>query len=172
LIEQIDALDRIAARHGAVVGHVKPHGALYNQAAENPDIAGSIVQTVRAFRPGLRLVGLAGSTLLKMAREAGIPIVGEGFADRRYRLNGLLVSRDEPGALIQDPAEAARQAVSLAHGHAIDTKEYAKASPAPVGTICVHGDTPGALAIARAVRAALEEAGITIRAFGREERTA
>lgn len=122
--------------------HVKPHGALYNQAAKDPALARAIACGVARYSKLIPLVGLANSLMLDVFREEGFPVQAEAFADRRYNPDGSLVSRALPHALIEDPAEAAAQALEMAaSGH--------------IQTICVHGDTPGAAAIARAVAKAL-----------------
>jgi 5-oxoprolinase (ATP-hydrolysing) subunit A len=114
VLYQIGSLEGFVRSRGARLSHVKPHGALYHQANEFPDFARAIVQAVRRFDASLILVGAPGSLLLEAGREAGLPVAGEGFADRRYRPDGTLVSRKEPGALLTDPEEAAGQAVHLA----------------------------------------------------------
>ena len=122
--------------------HVKPHGALYNRAAGDEALARAIARGVARFSKGVTLVGLAGSKMLDVFGEEGFTIAREGFADRAYKDDGTLRARSLPGALIEDPAEAAAQAVRLARSGTIDT-------------LCVHGDTPGAAAIASAVAKAL-----------------
>jgi UPF0271 protein len=136
--QQITAL----ARFEKDLTHVKPHGALYNQAAKDPNLARAIARGVARYSKQIPLVGLAKSTMLDVFAEEGFPIQAEAFADRRYNPDGTLVSRALPHALIEDPAEAAAQALQMA-------------SSGKVQTICVHGDTPGAAAIARAVAKAL-----------------
>ena len=149
VLAQIQALQKIVAKlpTGHIrVRHVKPHGALYNQAARDPALAQAIARAVRAADPALLLFGLAGSALIDAGNAVGLTTIGENFADRATRPDGSLVPRGEPGSVIEDPALAAAQAVALAQNPR-------------VGTICVHGDTPGAVAIARAVRDALIKAG-------------
>jgi len=143
---QTAALGRIAGK----LAHLKPHGALYNVAARDARVARAIALGAARWSRELVLVGLAGSLMLDVWREMGFRAAAEGFADRRYELDGSLRSRKLPGALITDPEEAARQAVSLA---------------GRVDTICVHGDTPGAPAILAAVSAALRstEGGNSLR---------
>jgi UPF0271 protein len=141
--EQIAALERVAARLGASITHVKPHGALYNVAARDEDVARAIGRAVARWRPRAELYGLAGSRCLEVWREIGVEPVPEAFADRRYEPDGSLRSRKFPDALITDAEEAAAQAVRFAReGRA--------------RTLCVHGDTPGAAAILRACRRALD----------------
>jgi UPF0271 protein len=147
VFEQIQALARVAKRHGAEIVHVKPHGALYNQAVKNAALARAIAAGTARFSRSVVLVGLAGSPMLDVFREAGFTVANEVFADRRYEADGTLRSRKFPDALIRDPAEAGRHAVELATRGGADT-------------ICLHSDTPGAPKIAEAVARALSEAGI------------
>lgn len=130
------------ANHAGELTHVKPHGALYNQAAKDPELARAIARGVARYSKNIPLVGLANSLMLDVFAEEGFPIQAEAFADRRYNPDGSLVSRQLPHALIEDPAEAAAQALAMA-------------ASGRIHTICVHGDTPGAAAIARAVAKAL-----------------
>ena len=158
IIVQIGAIQAAARVVGATVRHVKPHGALYNRAARDPDLAATIAAAVRDLDPGLVLVGLAGSASIAAAREAGLAVAEEAFADRRYEPDGSLRSRRLDGALLA-PSDAAAQAVSIARdGHvtATDGSEIQVAAD----TICVHGDSPQAVAVGRAVHAALRAAGI------------
>jgi UPF0271 protein len=148
---QIGRLEAVAARLGATIVHVKPHGALYNVAVRNRAVARAIGLAVRQGSKQLAggiacptLFGLAGSPMLEVWRGMGLRVAAEGFADRRYEADGTLRSRKLPGALITDPAEAAAQAVRLAREG--------------VETICVHGDTPGAPNILEACRRALQAA--------------
>jgi 5-oxoprolinase (ATP-hydrolysing) subunit A len=153
VLYQVGALDGIARARGARLAHVKAHGALYNQAAKDEKLAAAFAEAVAAYDKALVLVGLAGGLQIAAAEKAGLSAAGEAFADRLYADDGSLVPRSKPGAVLHDPAEAAAQAVKLARsGHA--------------QTICLHGDTPGAAAIARSVRAALEQAGVEIAPFG------
>ena len=150
VFEQILRLVEVASACGARITHVKPHGALYNQAAKHKEIARAVSSGVAHWSKDVVLYGLAGSPGLEMYRSAGFAVAAEAFADRRYEADGSLRSRRFDDALIQDPAEAARQAVEMARqGH--------------VETLCIHSDTPGAVQIAAAVSEALRKAGITIR---------
>lgn len=155
VFEQVRALGRAAELCGARVTHVKAHGALYNQAAHDRDLAEGIARGVARWNRDVTLVGLAGSPMLDVFRDAGFPVAAEAFADRRYEPDGSLRSRQFDDALILDPAEAGRQAVSIAERGIAET-------------ICIHGDTPGALKIAEAVAHALRKAGTELRATGRE----
>jgi UPF0271 protein len=155
---QITALHDVARNCDVAMTHVKPHGALYNDAAVDWAMAVAIAGAVAAFDKALLLVGLARSLLLDAGRAAGLRVVAEGFCDRAYEADGTLRSRALPGAVYEEPELAARQAIRLAQRGDIDT-------------LCIHGDTPGALAIARAVRAALSRDGIRIaRVFEEEDR--
>jgi len=148
---QIAALAGVARESNAVIAHVKPHGALYNDAVDDETLALAIADGVRAASGDAVVVGLAGSTCLRLWREGGLSVAAEGFADRAYDARGRLVPRTTPGALITDPLVAAAQAVRLAEDGVC-------------ATICIHSDTPGAAAIAAAVRRALEASGFTLRA--------
>ncbi len=147
--QQTEALAEQAARLGLRLAHVKPHGALYNVAARDVDVAQAIAQAVAAFDSDLILVGLSGSRLIEAGRLAGLMVLNEAFADRRYRADGQLVSRETPGALIVDPVLAAEQALALAQGALFGGVRIV------ADTICLHSDTPGALNIARAVHVVL-----------------
>ncbi|MGO9010743.1 MAG: 5-oxoprolinase subunit PxpA [Bryobacteraceae bacterium] len=140
---QIGRLEAVAARLGAGIVHVKPHGALYNVAVHNRAVAGAIGAAVRHWTPAALVFGLAGSPMLDVWREMGLRVAAEGFADRRYEANGTLRSRRFADALITDPDAAAAQAVRLAREGGVQT-------------ICVHGDTPGAVNILCACRLALQ----------------
>jgi len=152
--QQTEALAEQAAQLGLRLAHVKPHGALYNVAARDAGVARAIARAVVAVDPALALVGLAGSQLIAAGQAAGLAVLNEAFADRRYQPSGRLVSRETAGALIVDPADAAEQARVLAEGRAVATLGGG-AVRIRADTICLHSDTPGALNIARAVHAAL-----------------
>jgi UPF0271 protein len=152
--QQTEALAGQAARLGLRLAHVKPHGALYNVAAREPGVARAIADAVAAFDPALILVGRSGSYLIEAGRTAGLAVLNEAFADRRYLSSGALVSRETAGAVIVDPEVAAAQALALARGEAVAALDGGRLRIA-ADTLCVHGDTPGALNIARAVHAAL-----------------
>ncbi len=151
--QQTEALAERAARLGLRLAHVKPHGALYNVAARDAGVAWAIARAVAALDPALALVGLAGSQLIVAGRAAGLAVLNEAFADRRYQPDGQLVSRETPDALIVDAQAAAEQARALAQGKPIGTPGGAIRIQAD--TICLHSDTPHALNIAQAVHAAL-----------------
>jgi UPF0271 protein len=139
---QIERLDAVVRRLGGEIVHVKPHGALYNVAVRNAEVARAIGNGVARWNPQVPIFGLAASPMLDVWREMGLRVAGEAFADRRYEPYGTLSSRKFADALIADPAEAAAQAVRL--------RREGKAQ-----TICVHGDTPGAVGILKACREAL-----------------
>ena len=158
---QLAVLAGVAKRCGARLSHVKPHGALYNDAARDPDLARAVAAAIARFDPRLIVMGLAGSAMLEAAESLGLRAAGEGFCDRAYDANGSLRSRTLPGAVYDDPATAARQAVEIAvHGRA-RAHDGTAVSVAAL-TLCVHADTPNAPAIARAVRSALGNAGIRV----------
>lgn len=166
VFEQVRALAEVAEESGMHLSHVKPHGALYNQAARNPKLAEAIAKGVARWRRDVVLVGLAGSLMLDVFRNAGFPVAAEAFADRRYEPDGSLRSRKLEGALIRDPAEAAQQALSIIErGIVIASDGTAVAVRAQ--TLCIHGDTPGAPEIAAAVAQKLRHAGIALSAFSR-----
>jgi UPF0271 protein len=165
VLYQIAALDGFARLAGTRVRYVKPHGALYNTAVSDEGQAGAVVSAVQAYDPALSVLGLPGSALLRKASTAGLRCVREGFADRGYLPSGALVPRGQPGALVTDPALVAQRAVRMAvRGTvlAVDGSEIA----CSVESLCVHGDTPGAVELARAVREALGGAGVPVAAFG------
>jgi UPF0271 protein len=166
ILYQVGAVAAFAKAAGADLRHVKPHGALYNRAATDPALAESIARAVCRVSSDLILVGLAGSVMLDAGRAAGLTVAGEGFADRRYELNGNLRSRTEADAVIDEPEEVGRQAVAIAldgTATAVDGGRVAIAAD----TICIHGDLPGAARRAAAARAALEAAGVDVLPLGR-----
>jgi UPF0271 protein len=162
VLYQIGALAGLARSYSQEVRHVKPHGALYNQAAKDAALAAAIARAVRRFSPQLILVGLAGSELVHVGLEAGLQVAEEGFPERGYEADGSLRSRKLPGAMIDDPQVAAAQALRLAT-EGIEFKHGEQAAHSRVSTLCVHGDSRNALEITRTVRAALEAEGFEIR---------
>lgn len=158
---QVGALAGIAAAEGVRLGHVKPHGALYNMAARNRALADAIVRAVLAVDRSLLLVGLSGSLLIEAGRAIGVRTVSEVFADRGYRSDGTLAPRGTAGAVIDDPRVVAGRAVSMVRTHAVQAIDGTTV-PIDVETICLHGDTPNAATLALAVRRALERAGIDV----------
>lgn len=160
---QIGALDGLARAHGARVNYVKPHGAMYNRMATDVECAKAISLAVRAYG-GLVLLAPAGTPSVDVARRLGIEVATEVFADRAYLPDGRLAPRDHPGALVTDPAEAVRRAMSLARDHRVTTVDGGSIE-LEGSSMCVHGDTPGALEIAKQVHAALREAGVAVAPF-------
>jgi len=161
LVNQLGALDAIARAEGTALHHVKPHGALYNQAETDGALADAIVAAIRAFDSTLRLVGRAGSAMEQAARAAGHPFSGEAFADRRYRGDGTLLPRSEAGALLTDPDEVARQVRSLVTDSEVRASDGSRVAVS-FETLCVHGDTPGAAALARRIRQELGSLGVSV----------
>lgn len=161
---QIGALMGAAALAGASVRYVKPHGALGNWAADDRAVADAIARATRAVSPDLAILAISGTELELAAREAGLAVFSEIFADRGYLANGRLVPRSREGAMIHDPAAAAARLVDFLSSGRMPTIEGA-AIPLDAHSICVHGDSAGALAMARNVRAELEAAGVTVAPF-------
>jgi 5-oxoprolinase (ATP-hydrolysing) subunit A len=164
VLYQLGALEAFARAAGSRVRYVKPHGALYNRIARDPVQAAAVVEAIRRYDPALPLLTLPGSVAMEAAREAGVPSVAEGFADRAYTAEGRLVSRREPGSVLHDPEQVAARAVVMATEHQVETADGTQVA-VQVRSLCVHGDTPGAVDLARAVRTALEQAGVTLEAF-------
>lgn len=162
LTQQIAALRAVAAAEGVALTHVKAHGALYHAASRRPGVAEALVQAAAAAAPGLPLVAQAGSAALLAFRSRGLITWAEAFADRRYEDDGALRARTRPGALLDQPSEAAAQALRIARGLGALTDD-GRVVPLAADTLCLHADTPGAATIARAVRAALEGAGFALR---------
>jgi UPF0271 protein len=149
IVAQLEALAAVVQRSGGAIRHVKPHGALYNVAAKDRAVAGTIARAVARWKGDVTLVGLAGSAMLDVWRKHGFHVAAEGFADRAYEPDGTLRPRSLPGALLTDPAEAAEQALRLA---------------GCVDTICIHSDTPQSVAIACEVARRLRDSGVAIKA--------
>jgi len=166
VFEQVRSLAEIAAGCGVSLTHVKPHGALYNQAVKDRVLARAIADGVARWSRDVLLVGLAGSLMLKVFSEAGFQVAAEAFADRRYEADGTLRSRKFDDALIRNPAEAGQQALRIAEkGRVIASGGTEIAVDAQ--TICIHGDTPGAPEIARTVARTLRHAGVELRPLSR-----
>jgi len=164
VLYQIGALEAFAKAAGSRVRYVKPHGALYNRIARDPVQAAAVVEAIRRYDPTLPLLTLPGSAVMQAAADAGIAAVGEGFADRAYTGEGRLVSRREPGAVLHDPGRVAARAVVMATEGRVETVDGGEVT-VEVRSLCVHGDTPGAVDLAKAVRSALDDAGVTLEAF-------
>ncbi|MFN2463567.1 MAG: LamB/YcsF family protein [Candidatus Dormibacteria bacterium] len=152
VLYQVSALDGISRVAGTSVRYVKPHGALYHRVLNDARQAEAVVSAVRKYSTGLSVMVMAGTALARGARDAGLRVIHEGFADRAYTVDGLLVPRTEPEAVHTDPSVITEQAVRLARDGIVDS-------------ICLHGDTPGAVQNAEAVRATLGAAGIEVRSF-------
>lgn len=162
VVYQVGALAAMATACGTVITHVKPHGALYNAAAADADIAAAIARGVVTVNRHLLLVGLAGSALITAGRDAGLGTASEVFADRGYDDDGRLLERHLAGAVIHDADAVCRRAVWMVEHQAVQTARGAVSCQ--VDTICIHGDTEGAPVLARAIRAALGAAGVTVAA--------
>ncbi len=164
VVYQIGALQALARAAGARLSHVKPHGALYNTVHGDPDQARAVAEAVHAVDPALAVLGLAGSEFFTQARRRGLRTVAEAFADRAYRPDGSLVPRREPGAVLTDPDRIAQRVldmVTTGRTKAVDGSVIA----VEVDSVCVHGDSPGAVRIAAAVRDRLSAEGVALTAF-------
>jgi UPF0271 protein len=164
VIYQIGALEGFARIAGTRVRYVKPHGALYNAIVHHEEQAAAVVRAVVDYDPTLPVLGLPGSAWLRLAERSGLTVVHEAFADRAYTPEGTLVSRRLPGAVLHDPAEIARRCVAMARGEPISDVAGGSLTLRP-GSICVHGDTRGAVEIAREVREALTGEGVSLAPF-------
>ncbi len=164
VLYQLGALDGFAQVAGIGIAYVKPHGALYHASFTHPDQAEAVVAAAHEYDPSMALLAAPGSPLLALADSLGMEPVPEAFADRGYLPDGRLVPRSEPGAVLTDPAAVADRAVSIATQHrvtAIDGSDI----EVQARSICIHGDTPGAVEMARAVRAGLDAASVGVHAF-------
>jgi UPF0271 protein len=168
VFEQVQTLAAVAARCSMRVVHVKPHGALYNQAARSRELAAAIANGVARWSRDVVLVGLAGSSMLDVFRQAGFAVAAEAFADRRYEPDGSLRSRKFQDALIRDPEEAQRQALRIVERGSVTASDGSEV-PVNAQTLCIHGDTPGAPDIAAAVARTLRQEGVTLRAFSEQK---
>ncbi len=164
VIYQIGALKGLAAAAGTTVRYVKPHGALYNTIAHDERQARDVIAAIREIDPGLGLVALAGSPLLGWAEAQGLRAVAEAFADRAYTPQGTLVSRREPGAVLHDAQDVAERMLRLAE-EGVVTAIDGSTVRIRAESVCVHGDSPGAVGMARQVRERLSQAGVTIASF-------
>jgi len=150
LLPQLERLRDALARHDQRLRFVKPHGALYNDCATNPALSEQLVQLCQAFDPGITMIGLAGSHLVERARAAGLSVYAEGFCDRRYLANGQLAPRNLADACIDDARLATRQAMQFIDQRSVTCIDGSVLT-LPVDTLCVHGDSPAALAIAQQI---------------------
>lgn len=164
VLYQIGALEAFARVAGTKVSYVKPHGALYNAIGHHEAQAAAVVEAVRRYDPDLAVLGLPGSAWLRLAEEAGLTVVAEAFADRAYTPEGTLVSRREPDAVLHDPDVVAARCVRLATRSEMEAVDGSVVSVL-AGSVCVHGDSPGAVQMAAAVRRGLEEVGVQIAPF-------
>lgn len=161
---QIGALEVFARAAGARVAYVKPHGALYNRVVHDEEQAAAVVDGVLLASASLPVLGLPGSRLLALARTAGLPAVAEAFADRAYTDEGRLVPRGREGAVVSDPETVMQRSVELARSGAVTAHSGTRIA-VRARSLCLHGDTPGAVELARRVRTRLTEAGVTVTAF-------
>jgi UPF0271 protein len=161
LIYQLGALTGFVKAAGLTMAHVKPHGALYNRAARDAELASAICRAVQRFDSALTLVALAGSPMVETARGMGLTVAAEAFADRAYEADGSLRSRRLPGAMLPTAEAAAEQAISIVTLGSL-TSYDGQAVRVAADTLCIHGDTPGAADYARQVRRALQAAGVTV----------
>jgi UPF0271 protein len=161
---QVGALEALLRAEGMALHHVKPHGALYMQMLHDEGLARAIAAAVRAYDRGLPLVVLAGTDMQRAAVAEGARVIREAFPDRGYLANGLLAPRGVPGALVREPRQAARRALRMALGEPVETVDGGQVALDPE-TLCIHGDNPESVEIARAVRESLESGGVAVRAF-------
>jgi 5-oxoprolinase (ATP-hydrolysing) subunit A len=164
VIYQIGALCGLAKAAGTRVSYVKPHGALYNTIAVNQRQAADVIAAIKAIDPSLVLLALAGSPMVEQARAAGLTVVAEAFADRAYTAEGNLVSRREKGAVLHDPNLVAERMIRMVKEGVVEAID-GNLTRIDAQSICVHGDSPGAVAIARRLRTSLEQAGLAVRPF-------
>ncbi|SDG33058.1 UPF0271 protein [Sinosporangium album] len=164
ILYQLAAVDGIARTMGGRVAYVKPHGALYNRVCRDPAQAGALVDAVADYNASLPVLTLPGSAVHEIAAGSKVATVSEAFADRAYTAAGTLVPRGRPGAVIADPAAVVARAVRMAVDGVVVAEDGSEVA-VEARSICVHGDTPGAVVLARAVRTALKEAGVTVMAF-------
>jgi 5-oxoprolinase (ATP-hydrolysing) subunit A len=164
VLYQIAALDGIARSEGGRVSYVKPHGALYNRAIRDPVQAAAIVEAVCRYDPALPLLTLPHGEAAAAGKAAGLTVVAEAFADRAYMDDGTLMPRGQPGAVLTDAGQVAGRAVGMATRQVV-TSASGQDVPVPARSLCIHGDTAGAVGLARAVRAALAGAGVTVQPF-------
>lgn len=167
VLYQMGALAAFTRLAGDRVRYVKPHGALYNAIVHHEGQAAAVVAAVKAFDPALPVLGLPGSRFLDLAEEAGLPTYREAFADRAYTPEGTLVSRREPGAVLHDPEAIADRCLRIAHGEPIEAVDGTRIV-LEADSLCVHGDSPGAVDIARAVADRLRAEGVTVTPFAKE----
>jgi UPF0271 protein len=166
VVYQVAAVRAFCAAEGVPLVHVKPHGALYNTAAQDPALAAAICEAIRQVDAGLVVVCLAGSPMAGVVRSLGLHCAEEAFADRGYTPEGTLVTRGKPGALVEDPAAVAERVSAMARDRRVTSVAGTSVAVA-ADTICLHGDTPGAALLAAAIRARLARDGVEVRALAR-----
>ena len=164
---QVGALAAIAAAQGVRLQHVKPHGALFNMAVRDGALADAIARAAAVIDRTLILVGLPGSEIVAAGKRAGLRTASEGFADRAYQPDGTLVSRQQPGAVIHDPDCVVPRTIRMVCDQTVEATDGSRVQ-VTIDTLCVHGGTPGAADLAARIRAALSEAGVEVKAIGRE----
>ena len=164
VVYQIGALQALAHAAGSTVSYVKPHGALYNTIVTDAAQASAVAEAVHAVDPGLPVLGLAGSEFFTAAQQLGLRTVPEAFADRAYRPDGQLVSRREPDAVLHDVDQIADRVVAMINTGLVDAVDGSSV-PISVESVCVHGDSPGAVQIAHTLRQRLQSEGIELAAF-------
>jgi UPF0271 protein len=164
VVYQIGGLQALAAAAGGTVTYVKPHGALYNTAVHHEEHASAVVDAVAAVDPGLAILGLPGSRLLELADRRGLRVVREAFADRGYTPSATLVSRREPGAVLHDPDTVAERVLRMVSDGVVEAVDGSSVT-LNVDSVCVHGDSPAAVAMARAVREILSANGVEMKPF-------
>lgn len=164
VVYQIGALQGLAAVAGTRITFVKPHGALYNTIATDARQAHDVIAAIKAIDPSLMLVALAGAPIVDRAREAGLSVVPEAFADRAYTAEGRLVSRRQAGSVLHDPNVVAARMLRLVTDGVVEAID-GQHTKVDAQSICVHGDSPAAVAMAQRVREVLEGAGVTLRPF-------
>jgi 5-oxoprolinase (ATP-hydrolysing) subunit A len=170
VLYQVGALSGFCRAEGLRLQHVKPHGALYNAAAKDLAVALAVAEAAKALDPALWLVCLAGSALVEAARRTGLRHVQEAFADRAYASDGSLVPRSVEGSVLHDAARVEEQVARMVRERKVVSIDGVEV-PIDAGTICVHGDTPGAVGLIRAIRARLARERIDIRPFSKEDTT-
>ena len=161
IYSQVSIMEVFGKSLGFRPTHVKPHGALYNMSARDITMAGNIARTIKSLDPSLVLFGLSGSASIKAARDAGLQVANEVFADRTYQANGALTPRTQSNAMIDDPDEAVRQVLQIVTEGCVTAVDGTRV-PLEADTICIHGDGPNAVAIVKAVHAALIATGIQL----------
>ncbi len=164
---QIGALAAIAATEGVRLQHIKPHGALFNMAVRSATLADAIARAAVVIDRSLFLVGLPGSEIVAAGKRAGLRTASEGYADRAYQPDGTLVSRGQLNAVIDDPDRVVPRAVRMVRDREVEAAD-GRCVPLMIDTLCVHGDTPGAADLAARIRVALDDAGVEVKAMGRE----